>query len=65
MSESLEDSIEANAQKPASASTDAGSVSQHSLSEQIAADKYLSAKRAAEKQHRGLRITKLVPPGSV
>lgn len=62
----IEDTIAANVAKPASVSSDAGSVSQHSLSEQIAADKYLEGKTATSSQpHRGLRLTKIVPPGAV
>lgn len=48
---------------PAEVSGDAGSVKQHSLSDLIAADKYLAARCATTKARRGLRFTKLVPPG--
>ncbi|HPP53180.1 MAG TPA: hypothetical protein PK777_09540 [Thermoguttaceae bacterium] len=63
MSESLEDAIRKNAEGPAKVAGDAGTVEQHSLSEQIAADRYLASKEAAGKTKRGLRFNKLVPPG--
>ncbi len=64
MSESLEDKIRENAEGPAKASGDAGSIEQHKLSEQIDADRYLCSKDAASSKRRGLRVNKLVPPGT-
>ena len=64
MSEPLDDKIRENAQGPAKAAGDAGSVEQHKLPDQIAADKYLAAKEAAKSKQRGLRFNKLVPPGT-
>lgn len=64
MSSSLEDNIRENAQKPAEVSSDAGSVKQHSLKDQIEADRYLAAKEAANSSKRGLRFNKFVPPGA-
>ncbi len=64
MANDLENAIRENAQGPAKAAGDAGSVEQHKLSEQIAADKYLASKEAAESKSRGLRFNKLVPPGA-
>ena len=64
MSDELEDSIRENAQQPANAAGDSGSVEQHSLSDQIAADRYLQEKQAARSRRLGLRITKIVPPGA-
>jgi hypothetical protein len=63
MSDDLEDDIRRNAQGPAKASGDAGSVEQHPLPDQIAADRYLAAKEAAKDKKRGLRFNKFVPPG--
>lgn len=60
----LEQAIRENAQGPAQVSGDAGSVQQHSLSEQIAADRYLQSKKAVRKKGLGLRISKIVPPGT-
>jgi hypothetical protein len=64
VADDLEDKIRENAEGPAKAAGDAGSVEQHKLSEQIAADKYLAAKEAAKSKKRGLRFNKLVPPGA-
>jgi hypothetical protein len=64
MAEELESAIRQNAQGPAKASGDAGSVEQHKLTEQITADKYLASKEAAKSKSRGLRFNKLVPPGA-
>ena len=64
MPEDLKDAIRESAKAPAKASGDAGSVEQHKLTEQIAADKYLASKAAASQKKRGLRFNKLVPPGA-
>jgi hypothetical protein len=60
----LKDQIRENASGPAKASGDAGSVEQHKLTDQIAADKHLAGKEAVAKSHRGLRFNKLVPPSA-
>jgi hypothetical protein len=65
MADSLADKIQENAAGPAKAAGDAGSVEQHKLSEQIEADRYLSAKEATQQKQRGLMFNKLVPPGTV
>ena len=62
MADELDDTIRENAQGPAKASGDAGSVEQHKPSEQIEADRYLAAKQAAKSKRRGLVFNKLVPP---
>lgn len=64
MAGNLEDKIRENAEGPAKAAGDAGSVEQHKLADQIAADKYLASKDAAKQKNRGLRFNKLVPPGT-
>ena len=64
MADELEDTIKENARGPAKASGDAGSVEQHKLAEQIEADRYLAAKEAAKSKRRGLRFSKIVPPGA-
>jgi hypothetical protein len=63
MADELDDTIRQNAQGPAKASGDAGSVEQHKLDEQIEADRYLASKEAAGQKKRGLRFNKFVPPG--
>ena len=64
MADDLEDAIRENAEGPAKASGDSGSIEQHKLPDQIAADKYLSAKEAAKSKRKGLQFNKLVPPGT-
>ena len=63
----LSDAIQTNAEGPAKASGDSGSMEQHSLPDQIAADKYLASKSAAATTGNslGIRLTKLSPPGSI
>jgi hypothetical protein len=61
----LEQTISENAQGPKKAQGDAGSIEQHSLQDQIAADRYLAAKQAVRSRGKGLRMSKLVPPGAV
>ena len=63
MSEDLKDTIRENAQGPANVRSDAGSVQQHSLRDQIEADKYVGAGDAVKKRRRGILFTRLVPPG--
>lgn len=53
------------ASQPAKASVDGQSVEQHSLKDQIEADRYLASKDAARKPGFGVKFAKLVPPGSV
>ena len=64
MAEDLEDTIRGNAQGPSEARGDSGSVKQHSLSDQVAADRYLQGKKAARKKGLGVAMKKLVPPGA-
>ena len=64
VADDLEQAIRDNAQGPAKASGDSGSMEQHKLADQIAADRYLSSKKAARSKSLGLRLTKLVPPGA-
>ncbi|HPD28567.1 MAG TPA: hypothetical protein PLL20_01125 [Phycisphaerae bacterium] len=60
----LSNAIRENAAGPAKASGDAGSVEQHSLADQIEADRYLASKEAVQNPRRGVRFSKIVPPGS-
>ena len=64
MADELDDEIRQNAEGPAKVSGDAGSVEQHKLADQIAADRYLRSKEAAKSKKRGLRFNKLSPPGT-
>ena len=65
MPDDLEDVIESAASKPQSVSSDAGSVTMPNLKDLVEADKHLANKGAASQKHRGLRYTKLLPPGAV
>lgn len=49
---------------PQKVSGDAGSVEQYALSDRIALDRYLHAKCASTGPRRGLRFTRLIPPGT-
>lgn len=64
MSDDLDNTIRENAQGPAKASGDSGSVEQHKLKDQIEADRYLASKAAAKSKRRGLMFNKIVPPGA-
>lgn len=60
----LDDAIRENAGGPKRASGDAGSVEQHSLKDQIEADRYLNSKAAVKKKRLGIKVTKAIPPGT-
>jgi hypothetical protein len=62
--DNLEQAIRDNASQPAKASGDGQSVEQHSLKDQIEADRYLASKDAARKPGLGVKFAKLVPPGA-
>jgi len=64
MADDLDNTIKTNAEGPKKASGDSGSVEQHSLSDQIAADKHLAGKEAAAGKGLGIRRIKLSPPGT-
>jgi len=59
----INDAIAENATGPKSVSVDGSNVQQHSLADQIAARNDVASQEAASKAHRGLRFTKLIPPG--
>ena len=61
----LERAIAENARTNQSVATKDVSVHAHPLPDQIEADRYLAAARAAKHPSRGLAFTKLVPPGAV
>ncbi len=65
MSEELDNSIETNAAGPRKASGDSGAVEQHSLADQISADKYLESKKASRSQGLGIKLVKISPGGTV
>lgn len=63
MSDEIQQAIIDNATGPKRVTGDEGSVEQHSLQDQIAADRHVSSQAAASKPHRGLRRTKIIPAG--
>lgn len=64
MADDLEQTILDNAQGPAKATGDSGSMEQHPLPEQVAADRYLQSKKATRRKGLGIGLKKLVPPGT-
>jgi len=62
--ETIEDAIDQNARGPKRVQVANQSVEQQSVDDQIKADQYLAAKKAAKKSHLGLRFTKIIPPGA-
>ena len=60
----LDQTIRENAQGPAEARGDSSSVKQHPLKDQIEADRFLASKQAMKSKSRGIRFTKLSPPGA-
>jgi hypothetical protein len=63
--ETTSDAILSALAGPKRVSGDAGSVEQHSIPDLIAADRYVRSRCGGANPRRGLRITKLVPPGTV
>lgn len=61
----LGDTIEKNAGSPRRASGDIGSAEQHSLPDQIEADRYLAARRRRNNPHGALRFAKITHGGTV
>ena len=55
----LSTTIEENATGPKKASNDGGSVEQHSIADQIAADKYCASKTASRGKLAGMRLMKI------
>ena len=60
----LDQTIRDNAQGPAEAHGDSGGVKQHPLKDQIEADRFLASKAAVKSKRRGVRFTKIAPPGA-
>ena len=64
MADQLDNTIRENAAGPKRASGDAGSVEQHALADQIAADKYLASKQASRSKGLGIKLAKISPGGT-
>ncbi len=65
MADTLDNSIKTNAEGPAKASGDSGSVEQHKLTDQIAVSKHLASKEAMASPGLGIKLVKLSPGGAV
>ena len=60
----IEKVIEDNVLGPKSVESDGQKVEQHSIADQIEADRYLNSKKAMKKKGLGLRLFKMDPPGA-
>ncbi len=60
----FDNTIRDNASGPKKATGDSGSIEQHALQDQIAADRYLASKKASRTRGLGIRIARLVHSGS-
>ena len=63
--EKLTETIVKKATGPKSAEVDGQRVEQHTLTEQIAADKYLASKDAVKRRGSGLKFSKMTHSGAV
>ena len=61
----MTETIVKNAVGPKSAEVDGQRVEQHSLKDQIAADKYLASKDAMKRRGSGLKFSKMTHSGAV
>ena len=64
MADELQQSIEQNATEPKRVRGDSGEVEQHSLKDQIEADRYLASKKATQGKGMGIRISKMKASGA-
>ncbi len=65
MPDTTRQAIQDSAEGPRRVQGDEGEVEQHPLGDQIKADRYLSGKTAVDASaSRGLRFSKLKPPGA-
>jgi len=64
MAEDLDNTIRDNAAGPKRARGDAGEMEQHSLKDQIAADKHLAGKKATAGKGLGIKLAKISPGGT-
>ena len=64
MAKDLDKTIRENAKGPKRAAGDSGSMEQHSLKDQVEADRYLASKKALRSKSLGIRTSKLIPPGA-
>jgi hypothetical protein len=60
----IDKSIKENAKGPKSVDIDGQKVEQHSIDDQIEADRYLNSKKAFKGKNWGLKKGKFIPPGA-
>ncbi len=65
MADEITTAIEQSATGPRKASGDSGSIEQHSLADQIAADKFIESKKASQAKGLGIKLLKISPGGTV
>lgn len=65
MADDLSQTIKQTAEGPAAVNIDGNSATAQDPLKQIAADKYLASKAAVARKHRGLRLSRVVNPGTV
>lgn len=65
MTDTLDNTIRDNAAGPKRAKGDSSEMEQHSLPDQIAADKYLESKKASRSKGLGIKLAKIAPGGTV
>ena len=61
----LKDAILENARGPKRVQGDAGSIEQHSLKDQIEAERFLQSKKATQRPGLGIRLHKIAADGAV
>ncbi len=65
MADTLDTTIRENAAGPRKATGDSGSIEQHPIDDQIAADKYLESRKASRARGLGVKLAKISPGGTV
>jgi len=65
MADEVKDALQKNARGPRSVRGDQGEVQQHSIPDQIEADRYLAARQKRRRPYRALRFAKISHGGSV
>ena len=61
----VESALSAAISGPKRVKTDAAEVEQHTVDEYVKAAQYLGGSAAGSRPRRGLRMTKVIPPGAV
>ena len=65
MADDLTSKIQQSAASPKKATADGVSVEQHSIADQIAADKHVASKAATRRRGLGLKLNKISPGGTI